>query len=138
MTRLSVWNPWRMMPKNLLDDNFDIVDYPDNELDMYEQGDNIIVKLKAPGFEQKDLNIRLENEGMLCLSGKIEKEEEEKSKDRKYYRKEISSQSFSRQIELPMRIDASKAKAEFKNGMLTLTLPKAPEAKPKSIQINVS
>lgn len=134
MAKLSLWNPWRMLPvvRNWDEDWDELVSFQENELDMYEEGNNVIVKVKAPGFKQENLDITVED-GAVCVTGKIEEEEEDKK--RKYYRKEFRSQSFTRRVDLPVRIQAEKAEAEFKNGVLTLKLPKTGESKPKSIKI---
>ena len=125
-----------MFPFGFWDDEWDIADYPETEMDVYEENDNVIIKLKAPGFEEKNMDITIED-GVLTITGKSEKKEEDEDKDRKYYRKEISSQSFTRRVDLPVRVKAEKAEAVFKNGVLKLTLPKAEEAKPKSIKIEM-
>ncbi|NWG76572.1 MAG: Hsp20/alpha crystallin family protein [Rubrivivax sp.] len=135
MRKLSLFNPWRLSNQDLFDDDFGIIEYPENELDMYEEGNNIIVKLKAAGFKQENIDITIENGNTVILTGKIEKEEE--NKEKKYYRKEITMQSFTRRCDLPVKVDVDNAKADFKNGLLTLTLPKTPESKPRSIKINV-
>jgi HSP20 family protein len=134
MTKLSLWNPWRMLPvvRNWDEDWDELVSSQENELDMYEEGNSIIVKVKAPGFKQENIDITIED-GAICVTGKIEEEEEDKK--RKYYRKEFRSQSFTRRVDLPVRIQSEKAEAEFKNGVLTLKLPKAEESKSKSIKI---
>jgi HSP20 family protein len=136
MTRLSVWNPWRMLPRmrDFDDEDWDVVEFPENELDMYEEGDNIIVKVKAPGFKEENIDITIED-GSVTVTGKMEEKEEEEDKKKKYYRKEFRSQSFTRRVDLPVQVKASKAEAEYENGVLTLVLPKAEEAKPKSVKV---
>lgn len=133
---MSLRGPRRMFPFGFWDDEWDIADYPETEMDVYEEGDNVVVKLKAPGFKEKNMDITIED-GVLTITGKSEKKEEEEDNDRKYYRKEISSQSFTRRVDLPVRVKAEEAEAVFKNGVLELTLPKAEEAKPKSIKIKM-
>ena len=137
MRKLSLFNPWRIIPEDPFNEDWNLMEYPENELDMYEEKDTIVVKLKAAGFKQENIDITLENGNTLIITGNIEHEEEEKNKDKKYYRKEISMQSFTRRCDLPVRVETEKAVAEFKDGVLKLTLPKALEAKPKSIKINV-
>lgn len=136
MPRLSIMHPMRAFPrmKDFWDEDWDVIEYPKNELDMYEEGDNVIVKVKAPGFKEDNIDITIED-GTVCITGKIEEEEEEKDKKKKYYRKEFKSQSFTRRVDLPVRVKGDKAEAEFDNGVLTLTLPKAKESKPKAIKI---
>lgn len=135
MTRLSIFNPWRMLPRMRdWDEDWDVVEYPENELDMYEDGNNVIVKIKAPGFKEENLDITIQ-EGSVCITGKVEEEEEEKDKKKKYYRKEFRSQSFTRRVDLPVQVKADKAEADFENGVLTLTLPKAEAVKPRTVKV---
>ncbi len=136
--RLTVWNPWTLTP----DDAFDFEPFGFNEsdsvlMDMYEEGDNVVVELKAPGFGKDDVKIQVES-NVITINGTIKKESEEKNKDRKYYRKEIRAMSFSRTAELPSSVRAEDAKAIFNNGMLKITLPKREEAKPKTISVEVA
>ena len=60
---------------------------------------------------------------------------EKKDKKKKFYRKEFRSQSFTRRVDLPVQVKSDQAEAEFENGVLTLTLPKAEEAKPKTVTV---
>ena len=84
--------------------------------------------------QEKDINLSIED-GILTLSGTRQKEVEEQGKD--YYVKEMSSGSFSRSVRLPKNIDESKIDAVFKNGILTITVPKtaAKEETSKKIKI---
>lgn len=131
---MSVWDPFRLSRSFGDWDDMGIMDWNENEMDMYEEGDNVVIKLKAPGFDEKNVEITMDDRS-VTITGKIESEEKEEDKAKKYYRKEIKSQSFTRSINLPSKIDSSKAQAKFKGGILTLTLPKADEAKPKKLTI---
>ncbi|MFW5702396.1 MAG: Hsp20/alpha crystallin family protein [Candidatus Dojkabacteria bacterium] len=112
------------------------IDWDDTQLDMYEKEDKIVVKLKAPGFDEKNIDISIEGNS-LTITGNVEHSEEEEDKDKKYYRKEIRNQSFTRSVSLPSKVIAEEADAHFKNGILHLHLPKAEEAKPKKISVKV-
>jgi HSP20 family protein len=116
------------------DDDWDIVEFPENEMDMYEENDTIVIKVKAPDFKEDNIDITIEDSTVI-VTGKMEEKDEEKDKKRKYYRKEFKSQSFTRKVDLPTRVKADQADATFKNGVLTLKLPKAEEAKPKTIKV---
>jgi len=117
---------------SISEDDFFNINWDDTQLDMYEKDDKVIVTLKAPGFDEKSIDISIED-NTLTITGTVEAADEEEDKKRKYYRKEIRKQSFARSVSLPTRVIADKAEAEFKNGMLHLTLPKAAEALPKKI-----
>ena len=104
-------------------------------MDIYEQGTDIVLKAELPGVDPKDVDIRLEN-NVLTLRGQRKLEDEVKRES--YHRVERSYGSFSRSFTLPTVVDQAAIKAEFKDGLLQVTLPKREEAKPKQIQINVA
>lgn len=134
--RVSLWNPYRMMNRmsGLMDDDIMNFDWDATELDMYEEEDKVVVKLKAPGFDEKNVDITIEDNS-VTITGTSEVKQEEEDKAKKYYRKEIRNQSFTRTVTLPSKVVADKASAKFKSGILTLELPKAEESKPKKISI---
>lgn len=101
-------------------------------LDVFEQSENLIVKAEIPGIEPKDVQVTLNNQ-MLTISG--EKKYEKETKEEKFYRMERASGSFARTVNLPTPVDGSKVSALFKNGILTITLPKAAVAKGSMIPI---
>ena len=104
-------------------------------VDIYEQGTDIVLKAELPGVDPKDVDIRLEN-NVLSLRGQRKLEGEVKRES--YHRVERSYGSFSRSFTLPTVVDQAAIKAEFKDGLLQVTLPKREEAKSKQIQINVA
>ena len=104
-------------------------------VDIYETDNNIVLKAELPGIDPKDLEIRVED-NTLYLKGERKFEKEVKEED--YHRVERSYGAFSRSFSLPSSIDADKVKAEYKDGLLTLTLPKREVVKPKTIKIDVS
>ncbi len=103
-------------------------------VDIYQKGDNVIVKMETPEIDEDKLDVSVEND-VLTVTGSRKDEKEVKRED--YYRKEIRSGSFSRSIILPMKVKGNEAEAEFKKGMLKITLPKADEVKPKKITVKV-
>lgn len=137
MSKLTVWNPWGIAPKDLWDMNDDFFSADDAQMDMYETKDSIVVSLKAAGFSKDDVDIDIES-NRLTIKGNAKSVDEEENKDKKYYRKEIRQMSFTRSIDLPASVVAEKANAIFKNGVLTVTLPKSEEAKPKKISVQVA
>jgi HSP20 family protein len=103
-------------------------------VDIYEQEGNIVMKAELPGVDPKDVDVRLEN-NTLTLRGERKLDKEVKQDD--YHRVERSYGSFSRAFTLPTVVDQGNIKAEYRDGVLKLTLPKREEAKPRQIQINV-
>ena len=104
-------------------------------VDIYETGDAIVLKAELPGIDPKDVEVRVED-NTLYLKG--ERKFEKEVKEQNYHRVERSYGSFARSFSLPNSISTDTVKAEYKDGLLTLTLPKREEAKPKTIKIDVS
>jgi HSP20 family protein len=103
-------------------------------VDIYEEGDNIVVKAEMPGIELDDIEVTV-TDNMLVLRG--EKQKEEEADEGGYYRSERVYGAFSRSIPLPAETDAQKATATFKNGVLEIRVPKAEEAKKRQVKVNV-
>ena len=103
--------------------------------DIFEDEEGVSLRFDLAGVEPKDVDIRFEN-GVLTLRGERKLEREDKREN--YHRVELAYGTFTRSFSLPGTIDAEKIRAESKNGLLVVHLPKKPEAKPKSIQVKVS
>lgn len=103
-------------------------------VDIKEDDDKVVIKADLPGMEQKDIGVNVEN-GILTLSGERKFTKEEKQDD--YYRMERSYGKFSRSFRVPSTIDVTNVQAAYKNGELEVTLPKAAESKPRSIEVKV-
>ena len=103
-------------------------------LDLYEDKDNLYVRLELPGMKKEDIQLSL-HEGSLSIAG--ERKSEEKFKDAEVYRAERFFGRFQRTVTLPTAVAVEKVKAQYTDGILTVTLPKAEEAKPKHIAVNV-
>lgn len=104
-------------------------------VDIFEHEGNIVLKAELPGVEAKDVDIRVEN-NVLTLRG--ERKFDNEVKRESYHRVERSYGAFSRSFTLPTVVDTGNIKAEFKEGVLRVTLPKREEAKPKQIAISVT
>lgn len=103
-------------------------------VDVYEDEQGLRLKLEVPGIDEKDLDVRIEND-VLTVRGERKLEKEEKQEN--FHRVERSYGSFSRSFSLPKTVDAEKVTADYKNGVLTLLLAKKAEAKPKQIKVNI-
>lgn len=103
-------------------------------VDFSESDDAYLARVEIPGLEPKDVQVTLQ-ENVLTVKG--EKKEEIKQKDERYYRMERSYGAFSRSIRLPSAVDGSKVNAVFHNGVLTIKVPKSPEAKTATIPIKI-
>jgi HSP20 family protein len=103
-------------------------------VDIAEQDDEYLVKVELPGVEKNDVSITLES-NILTVRGT--KRQEKEDKGREYHRVERSYGSFHRSFTLPISVQADKINAVFADGILSVTLPKAEESKPKQIEVKV-
>ena len=101
-------------------------------LDMVQTEEDVIVKASVPGVKPDDLTISVTGD-TLTIRGEVEEDQENYEDD--YHIRELRAGSFARSVLLPGPVVADKAKAEFENGILRLTLPKAEEIKPKTITV---
>lgn len=106
---------------------------PAPSVDLIEHDDELVVRAALPGYRKDDITVSL-SDGSLTIQG--ETRSEKKEEKQAYYRCEISHGAFSRTIGLPAAVDAAKAKASMKDGVLELTLPKVEKAKRRSIAIS--
>lgn len=103
-------------------------------VDIAETDAAYVIKAEIPGVRKEDVKITVDN-GILTISG--ERKEEKEEKDKKFHRVERIYGSFSRSFTLPDNVDESKIDAEFKDGVLTLTIPKTEKAKPRAVEVKV-
>jgi HSP20 family protein len=102
------------------------------KVNVAESDKELTVTAELPGMDEKDIEISI-SDGSLVLKG--EKKEEQEEKHKNYYRLERSSGYFHREIAFPCDVDADKAQAVFKKGVLTVTLPKAPKATGRRLEV---
>jgi HSP20 family protein len=142
---LTRWDPWRELQR-VQDDMARLFDERlggregesvgwTPRVDIFEDGEGVALRFELAGVEPKDVDIRFEN-GVLTLRGERRLDREEDKEN--YHRVEMAYGTFTRSFSLPQTIDAEKIRADSKNGVLTVHLPKKPEAKPKAIQVKVS
>ena len=101
-------------------------------IDMYQTDNEVVVKASIPGVKAEEVQINITGD-VLTLKGEIKHEEERN--DRAWHIREQRFGSFERSVALPTAVKSDKAEAVFENGVLTVTLPKADEVKPKTISI---
>jgi HSP20 family protein len=111
---LSVWNP---------------------AIDLFEDKDNVFVKAEVPGMKKEDIEVTL-HDGVLSISG--ERKSEQKFENAETYRSERFVGRFQRAVTLPSQVKAESVTAHYQDGILTITLPKAEEAKRKQIEVKVN
>ena len=145
MSNLTRWEPVREMMTlreamdRLFDDAFTRpINLRDGgwsapAVDMYQTDDEVVVKVALPGFKADEVQINV-TEDVLTLKGEL-KQEEEKN-ERSWQIREHRWGAFERSITLPTAVTSDRARADFENGILTITLPKSEKVKPKTITIN--
>ena len=129
MRELFRWDPFQfgaLMPFHAAEAHF----APDFEVK--ENKESFVFRADLPGVAEKDLQVQL-NDNRLSVSGKRESEKTEQNET--YYASERSYGSFTRSFILPEGVDADKAHAELKNGVLSIAIPKRPEAQPRKINV---
>ncbi len=117
----------------LMDWNFPIsVEKSFPKVDVIEHDNEIEVQAALPGVKKEDLNVEINNQS---ISIRAATKEEEKKEEGKYFRREISRGEFQRTFSLPTDVDSENVKAEFKDGILKISIPKTEKCKRKSIEI---
>ena len=145
MSDLTRWEPAREMMTlreamdRLFDDAFtrplsprDTWSMTTPAIDMYQTDNDVVVKASIPGIKAEEVQINITGD-ILTLKGEVKQEEERK--DKAWHVREHRYGSFERSVALPTSVKSDKAEAVFENGILTITLPKADEAKPRTINI---
>ncbi len=142
MRALAPWTGLTSLKKEMerLFDRFWEGDFPElsaggewsPRLDLSETKDALVVKAEIPGIEPKEIQVSLQDQ-VLTIKG--EKKQEKEEKDEHRYRMERSYGVFARSLRLPVPVDREKVAAKFKNGLLTITLPKMPVARGTAIPI---
>ena len=153
MNALSRWNPFREMDdmqrrmssllelspfrRNSLTSDEENISVPEWAplVDIAEDSNGYLIKVELPGVDKKDVRVSVEK-GVLSISGDRHQEHDEKKG--KIHRIERSYGAFRRSFSVPEDADSAKIAADYKNGILTLHLPKVPETQPKQIEIKVS
>lgn len=106
----------------------------DLAVDIYEKDGNLMAEMNLPGVDPDKIDVSVEG-GRLHISGSREESKEEKQKQ--YYSREIRRGSFERVVRLPSAVQEDKVKAEYRNGELLVTMPKAPEAAKNKVPVEV-
>jgi len=103
-------------------------------VDILEKDGNLVLRAELPGIDEKEIDLKLEG-NVLTLKGERKVEKDEKKAN--YHRVESYHGAFSRSFKLPDTVDRDKIRAEYKNGILTVTIPQKPEVQPREIPVSV-
>lgn len=141
------WQPWASEMSRLHEEMNRLFDrWPTNgmrsggraeypPLNLWEDDDVLYVETELPGFEQNDVEIFVNGDNQLSLKGERRPPELENAT---WHRQERGHGSFHRVVDLPHYVDSERVAAEFKNGVLTITLPKREESKPRRIEVKAT
>ncbi len=147
MTNLTRWEPTREMMTlreamdRLFDDAFTRPfslmreggsNWTSPAIDLYQTNDAVVVKAALPGIQADEVQINVSGD-VLTIKGETKQEEEKK--DKSWHIREHRWGAFERSVTLPIGVLSDRAKADFENGILTITLPKAEEVRPKTITV---
>ena len=142
------WSPWREMVtmqdrlNRFFDDSYTRAGFGDGQLEMaswhpmvdiYDRDEKIVINAELPGLEKKDISIDVKDR-VLTLKG--ERAYDNETEGDKYYRRERAFGKFERSFTLPDGLDAEKIKADYKDGLLSVEIPKPEKEKPKQITIH--
>jgi HSP20 family protein len=105
-------------------------------VDLREEKDAVLVRAEMPGLKKEDIDVSL-HENNLVISGEKKCDEERKSDGGGAYRSECYYGRFFRSVALPYAVDAKKVKANYRDGVLTIELPRSEQSKPRQIEVNV-
>ncbi len=133
-----LWDPWdgirhlQRQMNRLLDRQYPaLIEFP--AVNIWANEQDVVLTAELPGMAPDDLEISVQN-NMVTLKGSL-KEEEQLKENERYHREERATGSFQRSWRLPFNVDRDHVEAKLENGVLTLTLPRSEEDKPKKIQI---
>jgi len=139
MTTLVRWNPWSnfgSLPRKF-DRSEDFSGVWSPPVDIFDNEGEIVLKAELPGLKKEDIGINVED-NLLTVSGERKREKEVADNAKGVFRSERVYGSFSRSFTLPTTVTVGKISASYKDGVLTLSLPKAEEAKPRQITIEAA
>ncbi len=135
---LNLWNDFDALLGNLFD-NGDPAHNRSIVVDIRETGDSYLIEAELPGFSEKDIDVKVEDR-VLSISASIERKHEAKDEkqDDQFLVRERRSESFSRSFSLPEDVDVDRIDGNYRNGVLSLSLAKKPETKPKNIKVKAA
>ena len=130
-------NPFEILDGVFDNEYFPVMTARNPVVDVKEKVDRYIIEAELPGVSEKDLKLELKN-GILTLKTEKKEETEEKERAAKWIRRERRESYFTRVFELPEDADGEKIEANFKDGLLTIELPKKPDASPRIVPVKAA
>lgn len=141
MNNLVRWNPYRLNIFDEFDRLFESLPMQATNtswgvaIDVMETDDHYMVKASVPGLSADDLDLTIED-NVLTLRGEVK--EDETTENGQYHVRERRYGTFSRRVRFPVAVNADSVEATYENGILTLSVPKAEEVKPRKIEVKVN
>jgi len=124
---------WRW--PHLFDEDWDIPEEIGRGLNIYETKSDVVIEAAVPGVDPQDIEVEVEGD---LISIRADSEEEEKEEKKKTYYRKMERRSFDYVTTAPRAVKGDRAKAEVKDGIVTVTIPKAEETKPKRVEVKVT
>ena len=129
--------PFDLIDRMLSDDQFFAPEYRSPAIDVREEADRYVVEAELPGLSEKDIRLELKDNTLLLSTAKKENSTENSGKGR-WLRRERREFRFSRSFSLPEDVDAERIDAKFRDGLLTIALPRKPESAPRIVPVKVA
>lgn len=130
-------NPFDLIDQVFGEEDFFNSRFRTPDVDVRDEADRYVVEAELPGLSEKDIKLELKN-GVLSLSSSKEDEKEEKNESGRWIRRERRDFRFSRSFTLPEDADSEKIEAKFRDGLLTIELPKRPESSPRIVPVKAA
>ncbi|MFA5851345.1 MAG: Hsp20 family protein [Spirochaetales bacterium] len=127
-------NPFDLIEQMFSDDDFVCAQFRTPAIDVRDEDERYVVEAELPGLSEKDVKLELKDSTLFLSTAKSENEEEKSEKGR-WLRKERRDIQFSRSFALPEDVDMEKIEAKFRDGLLTIALPKKPESSPRIVPV---
>lgn len=139
MNNLTLYknNPFDLLDQFLYGDDSFYPDFRAPAIDVREEDGNYIIEAELPGLSEKDVKLELKG-GMLTLATAARESKDEQGLKGRWLRRERKEFRFSREFSLPEDVDADKIEAKFRDGLLTIALPKKPESAPRIVPVKVA
>lgn len=106
-------------------------------VDIYDEGEALSLEAELPGYRKEDIDVRVEN-GVLFITGERQRSEPRSGRKRSYVRSERSFGRFTRSFSLPSEVDSGRIEAAYRDGVLTVTLPKTEASRPREIDVRIN
>jgi HSP20 family protein len=140
MKNLAVYeaNPFSLIDQFFTNDLFNYENYRSPSIDVREENDRYVLEAELPGLNEKDIKLEMKDDVLTLATAAKEDKKESGSQDGRWIRRERREFKFSRSFGLPQDADREKIEARFRDGLLTVDIPKKPETAPRIVPVKVA